>query len=192
MALPARSQGDPGPGRISCGSNRRNQRSELPRVSSTQCVHESNSGRRLSCQRDGHRGRLCENLESCESGFSHCSRPREGALGRHSRVRAGHSSNATTRRIREPHTLYQTTYGSDRKSHSGFACPRARTRAKAVSANPERTISSESYRTHVADRELQRRIKSEPVAAGRRLKGRDRNQPCPCGSGEKAKKCHGR
>jgi uncharacterized protein YchJ len=39
---------------------------------------------------------------------------------------------------------------------------------------------------------LQRRIKSEPVAAGRRLKGRDRNQPCPCGSGEKAKKCHGR
>ena len=64
--------------------------------------------------------------------------------------------------------------------------------AKAVLANPERAISSESYRTHVADRELQRRIKWQPVAAGRRLKGRDRNQPCPCGSGEKAKKCHGR
>lgn len=24
------------------------------------------------------------------------------------------------------------------------------------------------------------------------LKGRDRNRPCPCGSGRKAKHCHGR
>lgn len=64
--------------------------------------------------------------------------------------------------------------------------------SKAVLANPKRAISSESYRSHVADRELQRKIKSQPVAASRKLKGRDRNAPCPCGSGEKLKKCHGR
>lgn len=25
-----------------------------------------------------------------------------------------------------------------------------------------------------------------------RVKGRDRNRPCPCGSGRKLKRCHGR
>lgn len=65
-----------------------------------------------------------------------------------------------------------------------------------VLANPRRALSSESYRTRLADQEL-----TERLEAARReqlhaeladMRGRDRNRRCPCGSGKKYKKCHGK
>jgi hypothetical protein len=52
---------------------------------------------------------------------------------------------------------------------------------------------SEGFRAFEADRSLkekmrQRQFKKEIM---KRMKGRDRNSPCPCGSGKKYKKCHG-
>jgi SEC-C motif len=62
---------------------------------------------------------------------------------------------------------------------------------KSVASRPERFLSSESFRTYRDDmqfrqRQLSKRTAREPT------KGRDRNQPCPCGSGRKLKNCCGR
>ena len=56
-------------------------------------------------------------------------------------------------------------------------------------ANPETILTSDSYRVHLADRSM-RLGPAVPRSIG--LKGRDRNKPCPCGSGLKGKKCCGR
>jgi hypothetical protein len=59
---------------------------------------------------------------------------------------------------------------------------------------PEKILSTESYRTHRADEELKTRFNRRLMASERRrrrMKGRDRNSPCFCGSGKKYKKCHG-
>jgi SEC-C motif len=55
--------------------------------------------------------------------------------------------------------------------------------------NPRAFLESDSYQVHLADR----RIRALKEARDMRIevKGRDRNKPCPCGSGKKAKKCHG-
>ena len=55
--------------------------------------------------------------------------------------------------------------------------------------NPEKILDSDSFRVHQADRNM-RITQSVPVTIV--LKGRDRNKPCPCGSGFKAKKCCGK
>jgi hypothetical protein len=60
--------------------------------------------------------------------------------------------------------------------------------------NPAKFVrADDSFRTHHADVRLthamQRRRQIEALNQG--MKGRDRNQPCPCGSGKKYKKCHG-
>jgi len=59
---------------------------------------------------------------------------------------------------------------------------------ESATSNPGRLLSSESYRVHRADRELRQRqtLRSQARKLG---KGRDRNQPCSCGSGLKFKKC---
>jgi hypothetical protein len=56
--------------------------------------------------------------------------------------------------------------------------------------DPERFLNSESTRVALANRELEQRMAAKyqgPVV----MKGRDRNQPCPCGSAKKQKKCCG-
>jgi hypothetical protein len=68
---------------------------------------------------------------------------------------------------------------------------------RAARANPERVRRSEGLQVYLADRKLAERIETREAVNRatyplHRVKGRDRNQPCPCGSGEKAKKCHGR
>src|SRR6267154_2863387 len=60
---------------------------------------------------------------------------------------------------------------------------------------PEKLAQSEGFRTFDADMQLkQRRMRDKLLReeARRRMKGRSRNSPCPCGSGLKYKKCHGR
>jgi hypothetical protein len=60
---------------------------------------------------------------------------------------------------------------------------------------PEKLAQSESFRAFDADMQLkQRRMRDKLLGeeARRRMKGRNRNSPCPCGSGMKYKKCHGR
>lgn len=58
---------------------------------------------------------------------------------------------------------------------------------------PEEILRSESFRTSSADAYLKENFRRRAVAAALRrgMKGRDRNAPCPCGSGEKYKRCHG-
>ncbi len=58
---------------------------------------------------------------------------------------------------------------------------------------PEEILRSESFRTSSADAYLKEKFRRREVAAALRrgMKGRDRNAPCPCGSGEKYKRCHG-
>ena len=64
-----------------------------------------------------------------------------------------------------------------------------------VLANPRRALSSDSYRTRLADQELTERLEAarrkQVGAELAAMRGRDRNQSCPCGSGKKFKKCHG-
>jgi hypothetical protein len=56
-------------------------------------------------------------------------------------------------------------------------------------ANPAAILNSDSYRVHLADRSM----RLGPTVPGNiGLKGRDRNKPCQCGSGLKAKKCCGK
>jgi hypothetical protein len=57
-------------------------------------------------------------------------------------------------------------------------------------ANPQIFLESDSFQVHLADR----RMRAIEAARNQRfdIKGRDRNKRCPCGSGIKAKKCHGR
>lgn len=60
---------------------------------------------------------------------------------------------------------------------------------------PEKLARSEGFRAFDADMQLkQRRMRDKLLReeARRRMKGRHRNSPCPCGSGMKYKKCHGR
>jgi hypothetical protein len=64
-----------------------------------------------------------------------------------------------------------------------------------VRKNPERFLASENVRVHSANGQLQKRLKDREMlrtAISRTMKGRDRNQPCPCGSPMKFKKCCGR
>jgi len=58
---------------------------------------------------------------------------------------------------------------------------------------PEKFLQSESFRAYEADRNLKEKIHQRLAGreAKQRMKGRDRNSPCPCGSGLKYKKCHG-
>jgi SEC-C motif len=56
-------------------------------------------------------------------------------------------------------------------------------------ANPKAFLDSDSFQVHLADRRM--RTMEEARARRIEVKGRDRNKPCPCGSGKKAKKCHG-
>jgi hypothetical protein len=59
---------------------------------------------------------------------------------------------------------------------------------------PEKVLATESYRTHRANEALKERLNRRLMAGERRhrrMKGRDRNSPCPCPSGIKFKKCHG-
>jgi hypothetical protein len=68
--------------------------------------------------------------------------------------------------------------------------------AKSAIANPKRALASESYQTYLADKALQQRLEERAVEAriafpAGKMKGRDRNLPCGCGSGKKFKKCHG-
>ena len=56
-------------------------------------------------------------------------------------------------------------------------------------ANPRTLLDSDSFQVHLADRRM--RAIEEARAMRIEVKGRDRNKPCPCGSGKKAKKCHG-
>jgi hypothetical protein len=61
---------------------------------------------------------------------------------------------------------------------------------EAAKRDPEKFLNSESTRVVLANRKLEQRMAAKyegPVA----VKGRDRNQPCPCGSGKKQKKCCG-
>lgn len=56
--------------------------------------------------------------------------------------------------------------------------------------DPGKFLNSESTRVFIANLKLQRRMAAKryrPVS----MKGRDRNQSCPCGSGKKLKKCCG-
>lgn len=56
--------------------------------------------------------------------------------------------------------------------------------------NPEKFSKSETTRVVLANRKLEQRMAAKytaPIA----MKGRDRNQSCPCGSGKKFKRCCG-
>jgi hypothetical protein len=55
-----------------------------------------------------------------------------------------------------------------------------------VRKEPEHFLQSEGFRALEADRVLQEKMKHKLIkkAAKRWMKGRDRNAPCPCGSGE--------
>jgi hypothetical protein len=55
--------------------------------------------------------------------------------------------------------------------------------------DPRPFLGSDSFQVHLADRRM--RAIEEARAVRIEVKGRDRNKPCPCGSGKKAKKCHG-
>jgi hypothetical protein len=59
-----------------------------------------------------------------------------------------------------------------------------------AAANPRVFLESDSFQVHLADRRLGAIEEARMVRV--EVKGRDRNKPCPCGSGIKAKKCHGR
>jgi hypothetical protein len=56
--------------------------------------------------------------------------------------------------------------------------------------DPRPFLESDSFQVHLADRRM--RAIEEARAVRIEVKGRDRNKPCPCGSGRKAKKCHAR
>jgi hypothetical protein len=58
---------------------------------------------------------------------------------------------------------------------------------------PEKFLQSKDFRAFEADRKLKEKINRKLIKKEmrRRMKGRDRNSPCPCGSGKKYKKCHG-
>ncbi len=56
-------------------------------------------------------------------------------------------------------------------------------------ANPHTFLDSDSFQVHLADRRMRGIDEAREMRI--EVKGRDRNQPCPCGSGKKAKKCHG-
>jgi len=62
-----------------------------------------------------------------------------------------------------------------------------------VENEPESFRQSEGFKTFDADMRLKDKLRERLVKreAKRRMKGRDRNSPCPCGSGIKYKKCHG-
>ena len=62
-----------------------------------------------------------------------------------------------------------------------------------VRKEPEHFLQSEGFRAFEADRVLQEKMKHKLIkkASKRWMKGKDRNAPCPCGSGKKYKKCHG-
>jgi hypothetical protein len=67
--------------------------------------------------------------------------------------------------------------------------------SNAMLANPRRALASDTYRTHVRETEFNERL-AEMFARDNadvlsQMKGRDRNQLCPCKSGQKYKKCHG-
>jgi hypothetical protein len=57
-------------------------------------------------------------------------------------------------------------------------------------ANPQVFLNSDSFQVHLADRRLRALESARMIRV--EVKGRDRNKPCPCGSGIKAKKCHAR
>jgi hypothetical protein len=54
---------------------------------------------------------------------------------------------------------------------------------------PEKVFRPESFRAFEADQALKKKMRRR--LAERSMKGRERNLPCPCGSGKKYKKCHG-
>jgi len=56
-------------------------------------------------------------------------------------------------------------------------------------ANPHTFLDSDSFQVHLANRRMRGIDEAREMRI--EVKGRDRNQPCPCGSGKKAKKCHG-
>jgi hypothetical protein len=58
---------------------------------------------------------------------------------------------------------------------------------------PEQFLQSEGFRMFEADRSLKEKMRQNLIKKEikRWMKGRDRNSPCPCGSGKKYKKCHG-
>ena len=58
---------------------------------------------------------------------------------------------------------------------------------------PETFLRSESARAFEADRSLKEKMQQRSVERKlmEPMKGRERNSPCPCGSGKKYKKCHG-
>jgi hypothetical protein len=56
---------------------------------------------------------------------------------------------------------------------------------------PEWFLQSESFRTFRANEELKETLHRRLRKETKRMKGSDRNSPCPCGSGKKFKKCHG-
>jgi SEC-C motif len=73
---------------------------------------------------------------------------------------------------------------------SGMTARQRQKFEEAAMRDPEKFLNSESTRVVLANRQLERRMAAKhkgPVA----MKGRDRNQPCPCGSGKKQKKCCG-
>jgi uncharacterized protein YchJ len=75
-----------------------------------------------------------------------------------------------------------------------LTAPQKQRLAKSILAAPERFVASETFRTHMADAVLRSRIVQRETALtvpANVTKGRDRNQPCPCGSGWKTKRCHG-
>jgi hypothetical protein len=61
--------------------------------------------------------------------------------------------------------------------------------AQQAKTDPMMSLDSDSYRVHLADRKM--RAKASRDVAAFEVKSRDRNKACPCGSGLKAKKCHG-
>lgn len=60
---------------------------------------------------------------------------------------------------------------------------------KRAQTNPRLFLDSDSFRVHLADHKM--RAEAAVRNADLKVKSRDRNKPCPCGSGIKAKKCHG-
>jgi hypothetical protein len=58
---------------------------------------------------------------------------------------------------------------------------------------PEKFFQSKDFRAFEADRGLKEKMHQKLIKKEmkRRMKGRERNSPCPCGSGKKYKKCHG-
>jgi len=63
-----------------------------------------------------------------------------------------------------------------------------------VSKEPEKYLRSESVRAFEADMRLKEKMHKQLLRKEmkRRMKGRDRNNLCFCGSGKKYKKCHGK